>query len=296
VQVRRGDTLNGLAKQHLQAQGLTAKAMDIRQLTLAIAQKNALPNPDLIHAGQILKIPATVLAHQPRIESMTQRTTPMLPDGAMPPPAGHAWPASPAAKIAVVGDSIAVGIARSMLEQAGVTSLQAADRRSIKRSENRFAIEATGGHSSPQVLEQLGKNSDVKNAELAIISVGTNDIVNSTVNAYYTPERITRNLQRIRSELNAKDRVWVLPYDPKARELVQSVARENGDKVIDLAQFAAADRYHPKNYKAIASSISATMAPKPTHHLEMAQVEERPRGQADWPSTQNALLARQTGF
>ena len=166
------------------------------------------------------------------------------------------WTTGTGPKIAIVGDSIAVGIGGALLQQSGITPEFAVGRKFLKQSQGHFAVNAVGGHSSPQTLEQLNKHSRVKNAELAIISIGTNDFLNSSVNNYYTPKRITQNLQRIRTELNAKERVWILPYDTKASELVQSVAKEYGDKTIDLAQFKAADRYHPRNYAAIATSIS----------------------------------------
>lgn len=91
-----------------------------------------------------------------------------------------------------------------MLQQSGITPDFAPGRKFLTQSQGSLAVNAVGGHSSPQILDQLNKHAGVKNAELAIISVGTNDFVNSTFNKSYTPERITQNLQRIRSELNAK--------------------------------------------------------------------------------------------
>ncbi len=182
------------------------------------------------------------------------------------------WITGTGPKIAIVGDSIAVGIGGALLEQSGITPEFAPGRKFLKQSQGRFAVNAVGGHSSPQTLDQLNKHNGVKNAELAIISVGTNDFLNSSVNKYYTPERITQNLQRIRTELNAKERVWVLPYDTKARQLVQSVAKEHGDKTIDLAQFKPADSYHPRNYAAIATSISHLVSP---HKTQVSSIETK---------------------
>lgn len=294
VQVQRGDTLTSLSRKYLNAQGQTATASDVHRLAMSVAKNNRLANPDLIHAGQ-------------KLDFSGARSSLHTPNASAPPAAGasltnrpaQAQPTLPQApgdmgKVAIVGDSIAVGIGGALLERSGITPEFAPGRKFLAQAQGSYVVDATGGHSSPQILERLHRNPGIKNAELAIISVGTNDFVNSTVNGYYTPERITRNLQRIRSELNAKERIWVLPYDPKARELVQSVAREHGDKTIDLAQFQPADRYHPRNYSAIASSLSPLLtAQQAGTALAQGQEDRRNQPQA-WVSTQNVLLARNT--
>jgi lysophospholipase L1-like esterase len=170
------------------------------------------------------------------------------------------WHTNPGPKVAIVGDSIAVGIGGALLQQSGIAPEFAPGMKFLTQSQGGFAVNAIGGHSSPQILDQLSKHVGVKNADMAIISVGTNDFVNSANNKYYTPGRITQNLQRIRTEINAKERVWVLPYDPKARELVASVAKEREDRIIDLAKFRQSDRYHPKDYAAIANSLAPLLS------------------------------------
>ena len=307
VRVQTGETLIGITRKVLQDQGQTPSEAEVHRVAMAVAKNNALANPNLIRAGQTLTFPGITLARKPpELETPTPTptptSTPTLPARTAnkaltdtPPVAPVAplatAPARTGPKIAIVGDSIAVGIGGAVLKQSGITPEFAPGRKFLTQHQGSFAVNAVGGHSSPQILSQLNKDAGVKNADLAIISVGTNDFVNSPVNKYYTPERITQNLQRIRTELNAKDRVWVLPYDPKARELVQSVANERGDKTIDLGQFQPADRYHPRNYAAIASSISPLL-----NQIQSAQAAAPMPHQQAWVSTQNALLARGAKF
>jgi hypothetical protein len=312
VRVQTGETLIGITRRVLQDQGQSPSEAEVHRVAMSVAKNNALANPNLIRTGQTLTFPGVTLARKPaELETPTPTPTPTttstaaptlpamathkaLPDTAPVAPMAPA-PAPAAArtgpKIAIVGDSIAVGIGGAVLKQSGITPEFAPGRKFLTQHQGSFAVNAVGGHSSPQILSQLNKDAGVKNADLAIISVGTNDFVNSPVNKYYTPERITQNLQRIRTELNAKDRVWVLPYDPKARELVQSVANERGDKTIDLGQFQPADRYHPRNYAAIASSISPLL-----NQLQSTQAAAPVAQQQAWVSTQNALLARGAKF
>lgn len=304
VQVQRGDTLIGLTRKYLNEHGQAPKASEVHRMAMSVAKNNALANPDLIHTGQTLKFSAahSALTSKGTVTTPTANATSagkatLQTPAPMPTPSA-AWTANTGPKVAVVGDSIAVGIGGAVLQQSGITPEFAPGRKFLTQIQGSFAINAVGGHSSPQILDQLNKNPGVKNAELAIISVGTNDFVNSPVNGYYTPERITKNLQRIRTELNAKERVWVLPYDPKARALVQSVAREHGDKTIDLAQFQPADRYHPRNYSAIANSLAPLLSQPGPAQAAIPNVAPYPSAdqQQAWMSTQNALLARGARF
>ena len=160
---------------------------------------------------------------------------------------------------------------------------------------DQYVVDATGGHSSPQILKKLSANPLVKHADVAILSVGTNDWVNSSVNAYYTPERITSNLQKIRAEVNAKEHVWVLPYDEQAKALVLKVAQEHGDKTLDLGSFQKADRYHPRNYADIAKSLTQSLntANSLERSAAMSVSQESPASTPiQWVSTQSALMSR----
>lgn len=299
VRVQKGDTLLGLTRQYLQSKGQTTSAPDVYRTAMSIAKHNGLANPDLILAGQVLdfsSVGATAVPERRSAPSAAlSANTPSPPGPARAPIApGPAVVSEGQGKIAVIGDSIAVGIGGALLERSGIKPEFAPGRKFLTQSHNSYVVDATGGHSSPQILDRLRKNPAVRHADVAIISVGTNDLVNSTVNKYYTPERITQNLQRIRGELGAKERIWVLPYDPQARELVEAVARENGDKTVDLAQFRPADRYHPRNYSAIAGTIAPFLSSSgsgvtdPTGFDRTRYLDQK---QA-WLSTQDALRTK----
>jgi hypothetical protein len=121
---------------------------------------------------------------------------------------------------AVVGDSIALGAGKF---------LQACK------------IDAKNGISSAAVVARVDRTSDVN-----VISAGSNDPENPNLRA---------NLDRIRSR--ARDVIWILPIDNRARSVVQEVAAAHGDPVVSFAP--AGDRVHPRSEMALARSIVAVM-------------------------------------
>lgn len=159
-------------------------------------------------------------------------------------------------RLVIVGDSIAVGIGGSILKRSGVTLQFAQGEKFPMQDEHGLSVEATGGHSTPQILKRIQNNESVKNADTAVISAATNDWVNMSVNPYYTPSRILQNLNVIRRELNAKNYIWVLPYEAEPKALVKSLAEKYGDQTIDLADFRKADKYHPREYGAVAATVN----------------------------------------
>ena len=278
--VEKGDTLISMTKRFMRAQHQNPTDGEVYKLSMAVAKHNRLANPNLIHVGQVLDFSALtspIAAASTPQPSEPPQTAPM--------------------KLVVVGDSIAVGIGGALLKQSGVKPEFAEGRKFLQQVSDQYVVDATGGHSSPQILKKLSANPMVKHADVAILSVGTNDWVNSKVNAYYTPERITANLQKIRAEVNAKDHVWVLPYDEQAKALVLKVAQEHGDKTLDLEPFQKADRYHPRSYADIAKSLtqSLTTASLNAQQPAPAAAQEVSKGPSStWVSTQSALMSRPT--
>jgi lysophospholipase L1-like esterase len=130
---------------------------------------------------------------------------------------------------------------------------------------------------------------------LAIISIGTNDIVNQPVNAYYSPQQITQNLKNIRAGLGAEKNLWVLPYDPQARALVLNVAQQFGDQTLDLADFKKADRYHPLKYGDIANALRPSIAQALDAAMQKA-AKQTPPLSAPWASTSAVLSNRPSSF
>lgn len=150
------------------------------------------------------------------------------------------------AAIALVGDSIAFGIS-SQLNQ-GVEA------------------DAAVGLTSSQVLSRVKANVKLKNATTAVISVGSNDIVGGKGNA----AMLTANAQKIRNELNAKQYIWIVPYDSVAAEAIDK-AKGSGDQLIALKDFKTNDGVHPSSYTAVANGIrtitkkaAPATAPAPT--------------------------------
>ena len=134
------------------------------------------------------------------------------------------------AAIALVGDSIAFGIS-SQLNQGVVA-------------------DAAKGLTSSQVLSRVNANVRLKSAGTAVISVGSNDIVGGKGNA----AMLTANAQKIRNTLNAKQYIWIVPYDSVAADAIDK-AKAAGDQLIALKDFSTNDGIHPSSYTAVANSI-----------------------------------------
>lgn len=134
------------------------------------------------------------------------------------------------AAIALVGDSIAFGIS-SQLNQGVVA-------------------DAAKGLTSTAVLSRIKANVKLKNATTAVISVGSNDIVGGRGNA----AMLTANAQKIRNELNAKQYIWIVPYDSVAADAIDK-AKGAGDQLITLKDFSTNDGVHPSSYTAVANAI-----------------------------------------
>ena len=200
-----------------------------------------------------------------------------------------------APRVAVVGDSIALGIGISVLRQRGLRPEFSNNGNSLLHNSPGLTVQATGGHNSQQILSKIRENQEIKSADLAILSVSTNDLASLSANRQQASQRVTQNLRDIRGSLEAKEFLWVLPYDHRARDLVMQVAQQNGDRVLDLAEFQTSDRYHPKDYIGITKRLQPvinmaaefTPAKKPT---ELAAVTDAV--QPAWTSAQQALQSR----
>lgn len=285
--VEKGDTLVGLTRRHLQGQAIRPPASELYRLSLEVARHNGITDANLIKVGQRLDFSNLLMPGQPQVsapKSNHQDPTPLKAGEIASSPSANAVPPK---RVAVIGDSIAVGIGGALIKQSGGAPRYAEGRKFLNQVTEQLVVDATGGHSSPQILRKLSANPQLHHADLAIISVGTNDLVNSTVNAYYTPERISANLQKIRDQMQAKSNVWVLPYDDKARELVLHVAQRNGDQTLDLANFQKADRHHPKNYAEIANALSSSRLAR-----DSGITSSPAQPASEWPSTLSALMAR----
>lgn len=142
-------------------------------------------------------------------------------------------PTAPTGNIVVVGDSIAVGTGQKIKDAI---------------------VAAKVGDSSTTIANKVEGNSSIKGFVNAIISAGSNDPTNP---------QLTGNLQKIRSSLQARNYIWLLPYNASAKATVSAFAQSNGDKTIDLSTFQTNDNLHPKNYGLVANQASSICIPPP---------------------------------
>lgn len=129
--------------------------------------------------------------------------------------------------IVIVGDSIAQGISMAL------------------PTAQSFAAK---GIPSAKIIS-LARTAGSANPAAAIISAGSNDIVKGQGD----PANLETNLQQIKSAMNSATRIWIVPYDEIAAQVVTKVA--GSDPTIPLASFSSADHVHPSNYAAIVKKI-----------------------------------------
>jgi GH24 family phage-related lysozyme (muramidase) len=136
-------------------------------------------------------------------------------------------------KTVIVGDSIGLGTGQALGKQRGdITTI------------------AKVGATSSAVVNSIQNSPQAQNADQAVISVGSNDIVNGKGNV----GKLTTNMEAIRGGLNSKKYIWILPTDPLARNTVQGFANSHGDETVDFQP--GADGIHPQNYNTIANDVN----------------------------------------
>jgi hypothetical protein len=135
-------------------------------------------------------------------------------------------------RIHVLGDSLAVGVAGKI---KGSTS------------------DAKVGIGSGEILR---RSKDAPDADLTVISSGTNDPGNTNLLA---------NLRETRKNVKGKV-VWVMPLDPRAAAAVQQVMKENGDKSITYTASPSDSMHlHPSDqgYKDMAEQARKALQDEP---------------------------------
>ena len=253
VSVQKGDTLSGMIRRFVAETKPQVSSSELNRLLGTVSKSNGISDPNRIFVGQ--KIDFSSIGGkeiQKEAESSVKASQPeqIVKDYLAEPTVQLKYD-----RTVIVGDSIAVGIGASILRKKGVQPQLSVGSKNLSQNEIELSVDATVGLSSGQILQKIKQNNNVRNSQVAVISAGTNDLANA---ANRTPEKlnaISQNLRNIRSSLNATQNVWILPYDTKGRELVSSIAKEYGDGMVDLGQFASADNYHPKNYAEIAHAL-----------------------------------------
>jgi Fe-Mn family superoxide dismutase len=143
-------------------------------------------------------------------------------------------------RIVVVGDSIALGLSKSFPTAQ---------------------VDAIVGRSTKAILSAVIANKALHSADLAIVSAGTNDYPLANKGKNNNPDATIANIENIKAILNAKQYLWVLPFNPSAAEDVKTAI--GGDPSISLAQVSRTeDKLHPTSYAAVASAIKSKIGLK----------------------------------
>ena len=277
VTVQKGNTLSGMTRQWLGKNFENTNSQRFNQLVQLLGKSNGLTDPNRIYVGQVLDFSSlnslsesnTAFAPPPHSAKPSVAKNVIASDSQQP------LSASPP-RVVIIGDSIAVGMGGSVLSQKGFTPHYEKGQRSLMQTSHHVAVDATVGLSSAQILKKVQKNPTLQNAEIAVISAGTNDLVGQLANSEEGLQKIGQNLRNIRANLHANQNVWVLPYNPKASDLVKSVAQEFGDSTVNLSDFAKADQYHPKSYSDIAKTLNLPdTIPAPQLHSTLSLLQFR---------------------
>lgn len=128
----------------------------------------------------------------------------------------------------IVGDSIAIGLGPK-----------------IKGS----LVSASPTETSGQLVSRLQGNTTVTQFVNAVVSTGSYGSED--------PATLTQNLQTIRTLLQAKKYIWILPYNAQANIAVSDFADSNGDAVVNLQTFSTNDNVHPLDYPLVANQASS---------------------------------------
>jgi hypothetical protein len=139
----------------------------------------------------------------------------------------------------IMGDSIAQGVAKYMHGCSSATEVGLNSNKALGYWSSR-----------PELREDLDK-------EFIVVSLGVND---GTSHDRYSEEnkKTLANLVKIRSSMQAKRVVWILPPKQDKSEVVQRIAKHYNDYVLDIHTVLGKDGIHPTGtgYQAIAQQIS----------------------------------------
>jgi transposase len=142
----------------------------------------------------------------------------VMPEAA--PPAVHAQ------ACAIVGDSLAVGIAEHL-------------RRCLRNARVGLPSDA------------IARRTKATPTSVVVISAGSNDAA--------SPD-LADNLRRIRRRSMGRRIVWIAPADAHAARIVARVAAEHGDAVVRARSVPLKrDGVHPRDYARLAAGVAARM-------------------------------------
>lgn len=137
-------------------------------------------------------------------------------------------PSTAPGPIEIIGDVIAAGISSKV---SGAAS----------------ASNPSGTSSS--VITAITGDINLQKTTNAVVALGTNDDVSTSQGRAL----LSSNLSAIKSAISATNWVWILPYNPIAKGIVQSVA--SGGTTIDLSNYPTTDGKTPRSYEVLANDI-----------------------------------------
>ena len=125
----------------------------------------------------------------------------------------------------VIGDSLAVELAKAMRRQGTICDVAARKGATAK---------------------QIDAMAPMKHYSVAYISAGSND-----------PKavRLEDDVRMLRSHIKAPKVVWILPYNRIAARSVSANAFESGGFIVDVAWWPTLDGLHPLDYTGLATMI-----------------------------------------
>jgi len=152
---------------------------------------------------------------------------------------------TPTGGTVVVGDSIAKGTGDA-----------------LQKLKPGVIISARVGAPSSEILNTWAQDKKVQNASVAIVSAGSNDIVAQYPDSQ-TPRaqaQLKTTLEKIRSTLNAKKYIWILPNFKIANQLVLDFAKSYGDQTVSFVANTV-DNVHPSSYHTVAKDVQSQINP-----------------------------------
>ena len=152
-------------------------------------------------------VPGMSITGIPWNNPTTSASAPLAPTSNTAPVAGSGAP------VVVIGDAVAGGVGPTIAQNYPGTLTN---------------VSQTA--TSADVLNTVNNTTSLQNPQYAIVSVGGNDYNNGE----NTAGNVTSNLQSIRSTLNAKNYIWILPDNATAHASVYGFAVGNGDAVQDI--------------------------------------------------------------
>jgi len=155
------------------------------------------------------------------------------------PNAGSTTASTSTGSVVVVGDSIAKGTGEA-----------------LQKLIQGVKVSALIGAGSPEILKSYVPA--VTGADIAVVSAGSNDIGKNYPESQTLQQQkiLTGNLKKIRTTLNAKRYIWLVPHFDIPAKVVTDFANANGDQTVTFETNPRENpELHPTNYNTVAQAV-----------------------------------------